>query len=145
MSPEGKFPKPKVSQIPKYSNSLRRVAIESPYAGKDKETVQKNIHYARAAMADCFKRKEAPYASHLLYTQDDVLDDGIPEQRSLGIKAGFYWANLADVRVVYTDLGVSPGMQKGIDEAKLIGQEIEYRTLGNQWKVSGPEQENLPF
>ena len=56
---------------------MQRVIIESPYAGD----VERNVRYARAAMADCLKRGEAPFASHLLYTQEGVLDDDIPGER----------------------------------------------------------------
>ena len=50
----------------------RKVILESPYAGD----VETNLRNARAAMRDCLLRGEAPYASHLLYTQPGVLDDG---------------------------------------------------------------------
>ena len=42
---------------------MRRVIVESPYAGD----VERNIAYVRAAMRDCLMRGEAPLASHLLY------------------------------------------------------------------------------
>lgn len=104
---------------------MKLVIIESPFAGD----VERNIEYARAAMADCLHRGEAPYASHLLYTQEGVLDDDIPEERELGIQAGFEWGEEAEMRVVYEDFGISKGMRKGIEHAKEIGQEVEYRTL----------------
>ena len=71
---------------------MRRVVIESPYAGD----TARNEAYARACMADCLMRGEAPFASHLLYTQDGVLDDGDEAQRKLGMEAGFRWAKCAD-------------------------------------------------
>ena len=101
------------------------VAIESPFAGD----VERNLRYLRAAMADCFARGEAAFASHALYTQPGVLDDEVPEERTLGIEAGFLWAALAKKRVIYTDLGTSGGMEYGIAHAESLGQEIEYRTL----------------
>lgn len=105
---------------------MRRVVIESPYAGG----VEKNLRYLRAAMRDCLKRGEAPYASHALYTQPGVLNDGIPEERKLGMEAGFEWGAYADAVVVYIDLGVSFGMLTGVDRARSRGQPVEYRTLG---------------
>jgi len=99
------------------------VIIESPYAG----SVELNIDYARLCMKDSLKRGEAPLASHLLYTQ--ILDDKIPEERSLGINAGLAWGSLAQKTVVYTDLGISNGMSYGIENAKQNGREIEYRKL----------------
>ena len=108
---------------------MRLVIIESPFAGD----VEKNLRYARAAMADCIRRGEAPYASHALYTQPGVLDDDKPEERATGILAGFAWAEVAAARVVYGDLGTSRGMQAGIDHANRIGQPVEYRCLEG-WK-----------
>jgi len=88
-----------------------------------------NEAYARAAMRDCLLRGEAPYASHLLYTQPGVLDDTVPEQRALGIRAGFEWRRVAEATVVYIDLGISAAMQQGIFDATALGRQIEYRTL----------------
>ena len=53
------------------------VIVESPYAGD----VERNERYARACIRDCLLRGEAPFASHLLYTQAGVLDDTIKEER----------------------------------------------------------------
>ena len=99
---------------------MRRVVIESPYKGSPESPwgdVDRNLRYLRAAMADCFRRGEAPFASHGLYTQDGVLDDKIPEERKQGIQGGLVWGDLAEARVVYTDLGITPGMVIGIDRA----------------------------
>jgi hypothetical protein len=104
---------------------MRKVIVESPYAGD----VERNTRYARAAMHDCLKRGEAPYASHLLYTQPGVLDDDIPEERTLGIEAGLVWGEAADATVVYTDLGTSRGMMFGVERARQAGRPIEYRML----------------
>ncbi len=60
------------------------VILESPFAGD----VEKNLEYARKCMRDCFMRGEFPFASHLLYTQDGILDDDLLEERKLGISAG---------------------------------------------------------
>jgi hypothetical protein len=101
------------------------VLLESPFAGN----VEQNTQYARAAMLDCLKRNEAPFASHLLYPQ--VLDDQNPAQRESGIQAGLAIGALLEKTVVYTDLGISRGMQLGIEAAQKCGRPIEYRTLGN--------------
>ena len=100
-----------------------RVIIESPFAGD----IDRNIHYARQCMYDCFKRGEFPFASHLLYTQ--VLNDLDVEQRKLGINAGLDWGKFAEKTVVYVDFGISNGMQYGIDNAKKNNREIEYRSI----------------
>ncbi len=109
---------------------MRLVVIESPYAGD----VAENERYARACMRDCIERGEQPYASHLLFTQPGILRDDVPEERVTGMLAGFAWAEKADARVVYTDRGTSRGMQAGIDHAREIGQRVEYRSLGGEWK-----------
>ena len=103
------------------------VIIESPYAGD----VEKNIKYARLCMRDSFLRGEYPFASHLLYTQEDILNDNLCDERELGINAGLEWGKFADKTVVYTDYGVSNGMQYGIDNAINNNRKIEYRKLWN--------------
>jgi hypothetical protein len=80
-------------------------------------------------MADCLARGEAPYASHLLYRQPGVLDDTKPDERALGMAAGFAWGERADAAVVYTDLGTSGGMVSGIERAQAAGRPVEVRTL----------------
>lgn len=105
---------------------MRRVIIESPYAGN----VDRNVAYARRALADSLARGEAPIASHLLYTQPGVLDDQVPEERYRGIEAGLAWGALADATVVYVDHGFSTGMKYGVQRAEREGRPIEYRTIG---------------
>ena len=104
---------------------MRRVIVESPYAGD----IERNIEYARKCMHDCLMRGEAPFASHLLYTQPHVLDDKVPEERKLGMEAGFVWGEIAEATVVYEDYGITPGMQKGIERALAHGRPVEYRKL----------------
>ena len=106
------------------------VVVESPFAGD----VAKNIRYARACMRDALLRGEYPFVMHLLYTQDGILDDDVPEERKLGIEAGLAWCRYARKTVVYTDLGISPGMELGIQRAREEGREIEYRKL-ESWVV----------
>jgi hypothetical protein len=108
---------------------MRLVLVESPYAGN----VDQNLAYARACMADCLRRGEAPFASHLLYTQPGILDDTIPEERRLGMVAGFLWGSMAEATVVYIDLGVSGGMKDGIIQADKANRPCEFRTLGGEW------------
>lgn len=103
----------------------RRVIVESPYAGD----TERNVAYARAAMADCLKRGEAPFASHLLYTQAGVLDDQNPTERALGIDAGLMWGSVAHATVVYIDHGVSRGMELGIASAIRHRRPVEFRKL----------------
>jgi hypothetical protein len=110
-----------------------RVIIESPFAG----AITQNVAYLRACMFDCIHRGEAPFASHALYTQPGVLRDGVPEERKLGIEAGFEWRAAAHKTVVYTDLGMTEGMHLGIQHAAKLGHEIEFRKLGDFWWKDG--------
>lgn len=110
---------------------MRLVVIESPYAGD----IDRNIAYARAAMRDCLMRGEAPFASHLLYTQPGVLRDDIQSERTLGMAAGFWWGAKADATVVYTDLGITNGMEDGIRSATLENRPIERRSIPD-WEKS---------
>jgi hypothetical protein len=106
------------------TNTMRRVIIESPYAGD----IDANVAYARRCVRDSLSRGEAPSASHLIYTQ--VFDDNIQSERTMGIRAGLAWGGAADATIVYTDRGISRGMEIGIDAAKRANRVIEYRELG---------------
>lgn len=120
---------------------MERTIIESPFAGKgdtrdarDRQTMR-NIQYLRACMRDSLcNHEEAPYASHGLYTQPGVLDDTDPDKREHGIQAGFKWGEVAEKRVFYVDLGVSRGMEYGMKAAVKIGQKVEERRLGENWR-----------
>lgn len=105
---------------------MRLVILESPYAGD----VARNIEYARRCVRDSLARGEAPIASHLLYTQPGILDDDDPAERQWGIDAGLAWRRVAEASVVYTDLGVSRGMEYGIAAAIAAGIPVIYRRIG---------------
>lgn len=108
---------------------MRLVLVESPFAGPTPADRAQNITYARRALHDCFRRDEAPFASHLLYTQPGVLNDDLPAERQQGIDAGLLWGALAAATVVYVDRGVSNGMRYGIMRALRVGREVEIRAL----------------
>ena len=99
------------------------VIIESPYMGN----VKSNVAYARKCMSDSLLRGESPFASHLLYTQ--VLDDTKEIERLTGMSRAFHWYRHADLMAVYTDKGISAGMQKGMEVAEQLKIKIEYRKL----------------
>lgn len=88
------------------------VIIESPHAGD----FERNVEYAQLCMHDALMRNEAPYASHLLYTQPNVLNDEVPKERQRGIEAGFAWKHMPGVLTVfYVDYGWSTGMKMALD------------------------------
>lgn len=99
--------------------------LESPYSGD----VEKNLTYARECMRDSIELGEAPIASHLLYTQEGILDDTNPVERSLGMAIGFNWGRYADKVVFYTDYGMSDGMKTARDYYERLGLPVEIRTL----------------
>lgn len=114
---------------------MRLVIIESPFAGKGVTNEQirldelYNIDYARRAVRDSLSRGEAPIASHLLYTQPGILRDEVPEERQWGIEAGLRWHDVAEATIIYSDRGISKGMEYGIAYARKYGKIVEYRTL----------------
>ena len=106
---------------------MRRVIIESPYAGD----IEKNLTYLRRCLRDSLSRGEAPFASHGLYTQVGVLNDNDPEERKKGIEAGYAWWPGAATIVFYTDLGWSSGMIKARDRIlATIGWDYVERQIG---------------
>jgi hypothetical protein len=90
--------------------SMRLVILESPYAGD----VPRNTGYARGAVRDCLGRGESPIASHLLFTQDGILDDAVPLERQVGIDAGLAWYAAAEAATFYMDHGLSRGMREAL-------------------------------
>jgi hypothetical protein len=47
----------------------------------------------------------------------------------MGMQRAFEWYRCADLMAVYTDKGISSGMQKGMEIAEEFGIKIEYRRL----------------
>jgi hypothetical protein len=98
---------------------MERVIVESPYAGKEKWEITINEWYCELCLNDCLvNHNESPYASHLLYTRKFVLKDKDPKERKLGIKAGFFWREVAERTVFYCDLGMTKGMEQGMEDIK---------------------------
>lgn len=113
----------------------RFVDIETPYASANLKEVLRHIRYTRACVRDSLMKGEIPFASHLFYTQAGILDDNMMKERRKGIMAGKRLIEkLGAYTVVYTDLGISEGMQLGIKIAKKSGRKIKYRTLGKGWE-----------
>ena len=106
------------------SENKSLVIIESPYAGD----FERNTIYVKRCMKDSLKRGEVPFASHAIYTL--ILDDTIPEERKLGMEAGFVILRRSDYSAVYEDYGMSGGMKAGIKLAEELGHKIEYRKIG---------------
>ncbi len=107
---------------------MRRVIIESPYAGN----VRRNVAYAKLCLKDSLLRGEAPIASHLLFTQPGILDDDKPEERKLGIEAGLAWVPACDLHAFYVDFGSSHGMECAFGRAVENSIPIEKRKLSEE-------------
>jgi len=108
---------------------MRLVTIESPFMGDEPA----NLCYLRWCMRFCLQELDsAPYASHALYTQPGVLRDHVPEERKLGMRAGFSWGALAEERAVFADRGISGGMITGIKQARGRGQVVRYYQIA-EW------------
>lgn len=118
------------------NTEMKKVIIESRFSSDTIEGLVLNKKFTLACMRDCFIRGEAPYASHVIYAQTHILDDFQSNERAIGMHAGFLWGDLGELTVVYTDLGISSGMEMGINHAKKINRKIEYRTLGYIPKVT---------
>ena len=84
-----------------------RVILESPYAGD----IERNVEYARKCVRHSLSLGESPIASHLLYTQEGILNDDIEEERMWGINAGLAWKSVAEKHVFYIDYCISRGME----------------------------------
>lgn len=140
---------------------MKLVIIESPLGTKPDgtrctaEEMAENQRYADACMADSLRRREAPFGSHIIYPR--VLNDATPEERKLGMEAGFAWGvALALVNAgremsgdqplrqlgvplpeclvaVYVDRGITSGMDEGIRRHLSNGLRIEERRLGGEW------------
>jgi len=113
-------------------DKFKRIIIESPFSGMTNEDVARNQKYLRAAMRDAILKGEAPF-SHGLYTQEGVLNDRNPEERKLGMEAGFTWIQTAESSIAYEDLGVSRDMIEGLRRAEILGKPIERRKIVG-WK-----------
>ncbi len=113
--------------------SRLRVVIESPFGSRPDgtrcthEEMAANVHYLKRCILDSLKRGEAPFASAALYPQ--VLDGATPDERRVGMDAGFAWGSWSNLVAVYVDRGVTPGMTEGIERYRRLGIAVEERRL----------------
>ena len=92
------------------------------------------MRYSRRCLRDCLNRGESPFASHLLYTQKDVLDDKVPAERKKGMDAANAWLEVADYVVIYMDFGMTEGMVTGLIRAARLTKEVRLRWLEGEKK-----------
>lgn len=103
------------------------ILIESPFSAPTMPKLVHNVQYALLAVRDSLSRGEAPYASHLFYTQ--MLDDNNAVERQHGIDAGLTIGHYAQQSAVYNDFGISSGMEYGIKTAKDANRQVITRSL----------------
>jgi len=108
-------------------DGIHCVCIESPLRGN----LERNVFYADCAQADSLARGESPFLGHLQFTR--VLDDDDLGSRRLGIAAHRAWLRKADIVAVYTDLGITDGMNEAIKLAQHLLLPVDYRSLGARW------------
>jgi hypothetical protein len=116
--------------------AVKRVIIESPF-GKTptgervtNSEMSRNMRYLKRCIKDSLERGEAPFASHGFYPL--VLNDAEPEQRTLGIHAGFAWLQAGELVAVYSDHGRTAGMAAGMRAAEELGIVVELRHIGKE-------------
>jgi hypothetical protein len=104
------------------------VIIESPFAGDS----ERNLLYLKRALRDSWDRGECPFASHGFFPT--FLDENNPEERSVGIAAGYQFWKIARRIVFYIDYNWSPGMAAACTRACAQAFEIHLRTIGKNPK-----------
>lgn len=87
---------------------MRRVFIVSPLSSPTPEGVHANLAFARRCAIHCLAKGESPFAGHLFFPQ--FLDDDVPQDRDLGMRAAYEWMAQAETVVAYIDRGFSKGM-----------------------------------
>ena len=98
----------------------KKIYVTSGYAG----TAAENWSAARRYCRYVVSKKGMPVACQLLYPQ--VLDDGDPGQRELGLMFGLALLALCDEVWCFGDVSGSESAQKEISEAKRLGKEVRY-------------------
>lgn len=110
------------------ARTLVRTLVCSPYSASTLQEREANIAYAWACLRDSARNHgEAPFASHLLYTQspggrwaeekDGTTDEKHWISREDGLACEAAWRAAAERIVFYTDRGWSRGMIQAKDAA----------------------------
>ena len=98
----------------------KKIYVTSGYAG----TAAENWSAARRYCRYVVSKKGMPVACQLLYPQ--VLDDGDPGQRELGLMFGLALLAMCDEVWCFGDVSGSDSVQKEISEAKRLGKKVRY-------------------
>lgn len=101
---------------------MLKIFICSRFAGNSAEDMNRNIAIAKELCKTAIKLGYTPFAPHLFYPQ--FLDESSPEDRELGIKCGLVWMRECDQVWAYMPEGVSTGMRREIEFARVIKKQI---------------------
>lgn len=99
----------------------RKVYVVSMYAGDVAANIRNAVEYCRMAIDAGYM----PLASHLLYPQ--ILDDGKPAERELGLMFGLALLRMCDEVWVFGP--ISSGMAQEIEEAKRLKKKLVYKEV----------------
>ena len=97
---------------------MKKVYIIAPLGGDVAANIERAKIYARYA----FERGTTPVVPHFYAL---ILDDDIPEQRTLGLRAGQSLLWLCDEAWVFCEQ-ITPGMQGEIQLAEHLGIRVRY-------------------
>lgn len=101
---------------------MRRVILESPYAGE----VKLNAAYAQLCMRDSLLRGEAPIASHLMYPSPF----GFEDSRTIELTRGFsVVVDVADLERVSTFKWLAMGAKPNVYAARNVRENGRRRTI----------------
>lgn len=129
------------------SPKMKLIVVESAFASNDQYTQPENVTFARRVCRYIALQGHAPFASHLLYTQADILDDDVSEEREHGIAAGLAWAEHADEIWVCLRSGelASRGVRAAIEHHTYNGYSfrVMYFTKEGDFLYESPDQLTL--
>lgn len=108
----------------------RKTAIlVTPFMSEDPAMASRAYRYAMRAVQDSIRRGEAPMATHAFFYES--LSYKNPVERDIGLQCQLSWLKRAELVVVYTDGGITPGMQTIINSGEIKNKRMEYRSIGS--------------
>jgi hypothetical protein len=102
-----------------------------------------NMVYLDRCLRDCALREEAPFASHKLLP--GALDDTIPAERELGMRAGWAIGRRLDGWIFYIDRGFTPGMVNGLKFVLGLREDLPSKRARISFRGFYPPWEAAPF
>jgi hypothetical protein len=111
---------------------MRRAFIVSPYRADDDHSVAQHEHIAHRLCKYARNRGYTPVAPHLLFPK--ILDDGISEERELGMWMGLQLMPWCDVVLVYASHTMTKGMWREVQRAYDLPMRVEEVS---EWDMQG--------